>query len=53
MPQVFKETNGGATTTAVGLLITGFTDGRVAAYDDTSLAQLWKFNVGSGINAPR
>ena len=44
--------NSAALTTAGGLLITGFTDGTVAAYDDTSLAQLWKFNVGSGINAP-
>jgi alcohol dehydrogenase (cytochrome c) len=22
------------------------------AYDDTSLEELWRFNVGSGINAP-
>jgi alcohol dehydrogenase (cytochrome c) len=44
--------NSAALTTAGGLLITGFTDGSVAAYDDTSLEQLWKFNVGSGINAP-
>ena len=44
--------NSAALTTAGSVLITGFTDGTVAAYDDTSLAQLWKFNVGSGINAP-
>jgi alcohol dehydrogenase (cytochrome c) len=24
----------------------------VAAYDDVTLAQLWKTNVGSGFNAP-
>jgi alcohol dehydrogenase (cytochrome c) len=24
----------------------------VAAYDDITLDQLWRFNVGSGINAP-
>ena len=24
----------------------------LVAYDDTSLEQLWKINVGSGINAP-
>jgi alcohol dehydrogenase (cytochrome c) len=44
--------NSAALTTAGGLLITGFTDGTVAAYDDTSLEELWRFNVGSGINAP-
>ena len=33
-------------------MITGFTDGTVAIYDDTTLDQLWHFNVGSGINAP-
>ena len=27
-------------------------DGTVAAYDDTTLDQLWKINVGSGFNAP-
>ncbi len=44
--------NSAALTTAGGLLITGFTDGSVVAYDDTGLKELWKFNVGSGINAP-
>src|SRR5215472_13422951 len=44
--------NSAALTTAGNLLITGFTDGSVVAYDDTSLEELWKFNVGSGINAP-
>jgi alcohol dehydrogenase (cytochrome c) len=44
--------NSAALTTAGGLLITGFTDGTVAAYDDISLDRLWSFNVGSGINAP-
>jgi len=44
--------NSAALTTAGGLLITGFTDGSVVAYDDTSLEELWRFNVGSGINAP-
>jgi glucose dehydrogenase len=44
--------NSAALTTGGGLLITGFTDGTVAAYDDVSLDQLWHFNVGSGINAP-
>ena len=44
--------NSAALTTGGGLLITGFTDGTVAAYDDATLDQLWHFNVGSGINAP-
>jgi alcohol dehydrogenase (cytochrome c) len=35
-----------------GLLSTGLVDGSFAAYDDTSLEQLWEINVGSGFNAP-
>jgi alcohol dehydrogenase (cytochrome c) len=41
-----------ALTTAGGLLFTGFVDGSFAAYDDTSLEQLWEINVGTGFNAP-
>jgi len=41
-----------ALTTAGGLLFTGFVDGSFAAYDDTSLEQLWEVNVGAGFNAP-
>jgi alcohol dehydrogenase (cytochrome c) len=33
-------------------VFTGFGDGSFAAYDDISLEQLWKVNVGSGFNAP-
>jgi alcohol dehydrogenase (cytochrome c) len=44
--------NSGALATAGGVVFTGFTDGTFAAYDDTTLEQLWKFNVGSGFNAP-
>jgi alcohol dehydrogenase (cytochrome c) len=44
--------NSAALTTAGGLLITAFTDGTVAAYDDSSLDLLWHFNLGSGVNAP-
>jgi alcohol dehydrogenase (cytochrome c) len=33
-------------------VLTGFADGTAVAYDDTTLDQLWKVNVGSGINAP-
>jgi alcohol dehydrogenase (cytochrome c) len=39
-------------TTAGGLVFTGFGDGSFVAYDDMSLEQLWKINVGSGFNAP-
>jgi alcohol dehydrogenase (cytochrome c) len=41
-----------ALTTAGGLLFTGLIDGSFAAYDDTSLEQLWEVNVGTGLNAP-
>jgi hypothetical protein len=33
-------------------VFTGFTDGTLAAYDDTSLEQLWQINVGTGFSAP-
>ena len=42
----------GALTTGGGLVFTGFTDGTFAAYDDTTMEQLWKINVGTGFNAP-
>jgi alcohol dehydrogenase (cytochrome c) len=42
----------GTLSTAGGLVFTGFTDGTFAAYDDTSLDQVWKINVGTGFNAP-
>src|SRR6202011_1858977 len=35
----------GMLTTAGGIVLTGFADGAVAAYDDTTLDQLWKVNV--------
>jgi alcohol dehydrogenase (cytochrome c) len=41
-----------ALTTAGGLVFTGLGDGSLLAYDDESLEQLWKINVGSGFNAP-
>jgi alcohol dehydrogenase (cytochrome c) len=44
--------NSAALTTAGGLVFTAFTDGTLAAYDDVTLEQLWKVNVGTGINAP-
>ena len=42
----------GTLATAGGLIFLGLADGTVAAYDDTTLEQLWKINVGSGFSAP-
>ena len=44
--------NSGVLSTAGGVIFTGYTDGTFAAYDDTTLEQLWKINVGTGFNAP-
>lgn len=43
---------GGVLTTAGNLLFASTVDGWVKAYDAATLEELWKFNVGSGINAP-
>jgi alcohol dehydrogenase (cytochrome c) len=42
----------GTLATAGGLVFTALLDGSVLAYDDTSLDELWKINVGSGFSAP-
>ena len=42
----------GMLATGGSLIFTGFADGTLAAYDDTTMQQLWKFNVGTGFNAP-
>jgi alcohol dehydrogenase (cytochrome c) len=42
----------GALATAGGVVFTGFTDGTFAAFDDATMQQLWKINVGVGFNAP-
>jgi alcohol dehydrogenase (cytochrome c) len=42
----------GALTTGGGLVFVALLDGTVAAFDDTTLDQVWKFNVGSGITTP-
>jgi len=39
-------------TTGGGLVFTAYTDGTMAAYDDTTLDQVWKINMGVGFNAP-
>ncbi len=42
----------GALSTAGGLVFTGFNDGSFVAFDDETLEQVWKINVGTGFNAP-
>src|SRR5216684_201607 len=42
----------GALTTGGGLVFVALLDGTVAALDDTTLDELWKFNVGSGVTTP-
>ena len=43
---------GGILTTAGNLVFTGLLDGPVVALDATTLEELWRFDVGAGINAP-
>jgi alcohol dehydrogenase (cytochrome c) len=42
----------GTLATAGGLVFTALLDGTVAAFDDTTLDQLWSVNVGTGFSAP-
>jgi alcohol dehydrogenase (cytochrome c) len=42
----------GTLTTGGGLVFLALVDGTVAAFDDTTLDQLWRINVGSGFKAP-
>ena len=42
----------GTLATGGGLVFLGLLDGTVAAFDATSLDELWKINVGSGFSAP-
>jgi len=42
----------GTLATAGGLVFIALMDGTVAAYDATTLDELWTFNVGSGFSAP-
>jgi alcohol dehydrogenase (cytochrome c) len=44
--------NSGVLSTAGGVIFTAYTDGTFAAYDDATLEQLWKINVGTGFMAP-
>jgi alcohol dehydrogenase (cytochrome c) len=42
----------GTLATGGGLIFLALLDGSVAAYDDTTLEEVWKVNVGSGFAAP-
>jgi alcohol dehydrogenase (cytochrome c) len=42
----------GTLATAGGLVFLGLLDGTVAAFDDTTLEELWNTNVGTGFTAP-
>jgi alcohol dehydrogenase (cytochrome c) len=41
----------GVLTTAGGIVVTAMLDGTILVYDDQTLDELWRFNVGSGFNA--
>ncbi len=41
----------GTIVTAGGLVFTGFDDGTFSAHDKDTLAELWKFNTGTGLKA--
>jgi alcohol dehydrogenase (cytochrome c) len=43
---------GGTVATGGGLVFNALLDGTFAAYDDATLDELWKINVGSGFSAP-
>jgi len=42
----------GVLSTAGGIVVTALIDGTVIAFDDQTLDELWRINVGSGFNAP-
>jgi alcohol dehydrogenase (cytochrome c) len=42
----------GTLATGGGLVFLALLDGTVAAFDDTTLDEMWKINVGSGFSAP-
>jgi len=42
----------GVLTTAGGIVVTALLDGTVVAYDDQTLEELWKINLGAGFVAP-
>jgi alcohol dehydrogenase (cytochrome c) len=42
----------GVLSTAGGIVVTALIDGTILAFDDQTLDELWRINVGSGFNAP-
>jgi alcohol dehydrogenase (cytochrome c) len=42
----------GVLSTAGGIVVSALLDGTVAAFDDQTLDELWKINLGSGFSAP-
>jgi alcohol dehydrogenase (cytochrome c) len=42
----------GVLTTGGGIVVTALLDGTIVAYDDKTLDELWKINVGTGFDAP-
>jgi alcohol dehydrogenase (cytochrome c) len=42
----------GVLSTAGGIVVTALLDGTILAFDDQTLDELWRINVGSGFNAP-
>jgi alcohol dehydrogenase (cytochrome c) len=42
----------GTLATGGGLVFLGLLDGTLAAFDDTTLEELWRINVGTGFTAP-
>jgi len=45
-------TESGMLSTDGGLLFTGHMTGKLAAYDETTLQEIWSFNIGTPITAP-
>jgi glucose dehydrogenase len=52
MTRTWVRPQAGTLVAAGGLVFVALMDGTVAAYDDTTLEELWKINVGSGFAAP-
>ena len=42
----------GVLSTAGGIVVTALLDGTILAFDDETLEELWRVNVGTGFNAP-
>ena len=42
----------GVLSTAGGIVVTALLDGTILAFDDQTMEELWRVNVGTGFNAP-